>query len=141
MTGEEWQDVVVATEKRWPNQWTPEQAVAYYDDLHDFDAVDVWAAWHKLNESGIDFAPKGSRLLALTLEERRESARRDMWARPSLTAGEEPVASWKAYATATYGEPISQLEAVRREHRKLPASACAGMRRARPYCDIHGGKR
>ena len=137
MNGSEWTEVVVETEKRWPNQWTPDQAVAYYQDLKDFDAVDVWAAWHRLNESGIEFAPKGSRLLELTIEERRESARRDMWQRPALTAGEEPVASWRAYAISTYGEPLTCEEAVKIEHGKLPASMCIGLRLVKPFCDIH----
>ena len=113
MTLEEWAEIVQETERRWPGQWTPEQTKAYYHDLKPYSAIDVWAAWHKLNASGLEFAPKGSRLLAGTIEERHRSAERELYDHhPELTAGDM---SWRQYALMTYGRPLSLLEAVQLE--------------------------
>lgn len=139
MSPEEWQEIVEETEKRWPDDWTPEQAVAYYQDLKDFDVIDVWAAWHKLNATGLYKAPQGSMLLSGTIQERRESAQRDRWNRPKLEPGEEQTITWTIYSTEVYGMPVGFKEAIRLEHAKIPASLCAGLRRAKPYCDVHHG--
>lgn len=114
MTPAEWQEIVEATDQRWPGQWTPQQAIAYYTDLKEFEAVDVWTAWNRLNDTGREFPPNGSLLRSRAIEERREAARREMWERPALGTSEKTV-SWRTYALATYGEPISLFEAARRE--------------------------
>ena len=129
MTPAEWQDIIIETEKRWPGQWTPSQAVAYYSDLREFEPVDVWAAWHSLNDSGREFPPNGSLLRSKALEERRNSARQERWARPQLVnpAGEM---YWPTYAQTTYGRVVSIGEAARIEHKRF--EGCLS-----PICDIH----
>ena len=82
MTPAEWQEIVVETDKRWPGQWTPSQAVAFFGDLREFDAVDVWSAWHALNDSGREFPPNGSLLRSRSIDERRTSAKRELWDNP-----------------------------------------------------------
>ena len=133
MTPAEWQEIVEATDARWPGHWTPQQAVAYYQDLREFEPVDVWAAWHRLNDSGREFPPNGSLLRSKAIDERRETAKRELWARPALGTSERVVA-WKTYATATYGEPIELWEAARREHETW--NNCKS-----PLCDIHDNQR
>ena len=114
MTPAEWQEIVEATDARWPGHWTPAQAVAYYTDLKEFEPVDVWAAWNRLNDSGREFPPNGSLLRSKAIDERRETAKRELWARPALGTSERVVA-WRTFALATYGEPISLWEAATRE--------------------------
>ena len=129
MTPGEWQEIIVETEKRWPNQWTPSQAVAYYADLREFEPVDVWAAWHSLNDSGREFPPNGSLLRSKALEERRNSARQERWARPQLVNPDGTV-SWATYAREVYGGLVGLEEAIRIEHEKF--EGCLS-----PICDIH----
>jgi len=128
MTPAEWQDLIVETEKRWPNQWTPDQAIAFYHDLREFDATDVWAAWNALNDSGREFPPNGSLLRSRAIDERRESAKRELWERPQL-ANPDGTITWQTYAKQTYGERVGFWDAVRIEHQTLVCRS--------PLCDIH----
>ena len=129
MTPAEWQEIVVETDKRWPGHWTPDQAVAYYQDLREFDAVDVWSAWNALNDSGREFPPNGSLLRSRSIDERRAAAKRELWNRPQLERQNGTV-SWQTFATGTYETPVGLWEAARLEHETW--SGCRS-----PYCDIH----
>ena len=129
MTPGEWNDLLVETEKRWPNQWTPSQAVAYYQDVREFEPTDVWSAWHALNDSGREFPPNGSLLRSRAIDERQASARRELWDRPQLVNPDGTV-TWQTYAMKTYGKPLGLGDAVRIEHSRL--QACRS-----PLCDIH----
>ena len=86
MTPGEWDDILTFVEEQWPGQWRPQQAISYYRQLADFDAVDVWGALQKLYDKGRDFAPNGSILKSATLEERRVSYRDRVWDQPQLDA-------------------------------------------------------
>ena len=128
MTPSEWQEIVVETDKRWPGQWTPAQAVAYFTDLKEFDTTDVWSAWNRLNDSGREFPPNGSLLRSKAIDERRTSAKRELWDRPQLVRS-DGVITWQTYAVATFGEEIGLWEAARREHATMTC-------RSR-MCDVH----
>ena len=45
LTPEQWQELVEWVAARFIHKpWTAEQALAYFYDLEEFDATDVWAA-------------------------------------------------------------------------------------------------
>lgn len=131
MTADEWREVVLWVDDRWPGQWRPEQAIAFYKDLTEFDATDVWAALYRLYDKGREYAPGGSVLRAETIaevqrvaeEERRKAAL-------ALPPTNSQQLGWKAYAMATYGREVGFAEAIRLEHAKL--TACQS-----PQCDLH----
>jgi hypothetical protein len=138
MTGTEWTELVVECEKRWPNFWTKEQAVAYYQDIRDFDAIDVWSAWHLLYSQGRDTPPNGSMLQAVARQEARRS--RDTGYHRLELPDPDTVTVWETYSQQTYGRVVSMQQAIRTEHAKLPADQCAGLRSYNRHCDIHKTK-
>ena len=129
MTPSEWQEIIVETEARWPGHWTPQQAVSFYTDLREFDAIDVWAAWNTLNDSGREFPPNGSLLRSGAIDQRRDAAKRELWDRPQLVNPDGTV-TWQTYSLRTFGKPVGLLDAVRVEHEVL--GGCRS-----PLCDIH----
>lgn len=129
MTPNDWIRIVEEVEKRWPGDWQPIQTVAAFEDLKRFDPVDVWAALNHLNEQGLEFAPRGSMLLAATIEQARRSSRDELWRQLPMEV-EEGAMFWGEYAEQAYGGRISFEEATRREHRKW--DGCRA-----PKCDIH----
>ena len=129
MTPNEWVEIVEWVDARWPNQWKPEQDVAYYHDVKDFDATDVWSALFAENQRGIDFAPKGSRLVAGANESRRAAAIADRYDTVALPEPvRKPIGSWleKWYPN----EQVSWTEHIRRVHAK--GKPCKSR-----LCDIH----
>ena len=128
MTPAEWMQLVEDTDARWPGQWTPQQATAYYHDIREFAAVDVWAGWNRLNDSGREFAPNGSLLRSKAIEERQQSARRERMGRPQLAAPD--AMWWSEYAQRTFGKVVSIQEAARITHKRW--DGCRS-----PICDIH----
>lgn len=131
MTGDEWQEVVEWIADRFPDsQWHAEQAVAYFFDVEDFDASDVWSGVFKLYEQGLRFAPNGSQLLAASRDERRDAAMRDRYR--GLPEGKrDDTVSWSDYTVKTFGEELSADDVIRRLHRER-FQDCKS-----PTCDIH----
>lgn len=77
MTNTEWLEIVEWVGDRFKS-WTPDQAVAFYDDLHQHNAEDVWDALYRLYDKGLEFAPNGSQLrkeTSLVVRERMERAK------------------------------------------------------------------
>ena len=131
MNPEEWDKVVDWVNARFPKGWGPEQDVAYYEDLEEFDASDVWSAVFTLYDRGTEFAPKGSTIRAAAIDERRASALRERYDNPGLpepVEKEQDVPGWFGHLYP--GETVDGAEHVRRWHRKL--GPCGSR-----YCDIH----
>ena len=134
MTVEEWDEIVKWVDDRWPNQWHPEQQVAYYDDLAAFDASDVWTALFAENQKGIDFAPKGSRLIAGANESCRQTALNDRYDSVALPVPVEEPRTYESHLDKWYpGETVSWTEHIRRLH--ADGYPCQSH-----LCDIHDKK-
>ena len=132
MTPSEWVEIVEWVDARWPNQWKPEQDVAYYHDLKDFDASDVWTGLIDEYNRGIDFAPKGSRLVAGAIKSRKQTALDDRYDTVALPVPvvEEPR-TYESHLDKWYpDEQVSWSEHVRRLHAK--GRPCNSR-----LCDIH----
>lgn len=121
--------------KRYPdNQWTAEDVVAIFADLKDFDASDVWSAMNHYHESGREFPPNASLLLARSIEERQKTAREEMYRGTPEGRGKplpepEPI-EWSDYAVKRFGEEMSFTDVVARIHREMrPCNT--------KTCDIH----
>ena len=131
MKPSEWDEVVDWVDNRWPNSWRPEQALAYLDDIKDYDASDVWGGLFAYYNTGQAFPPTGSQLVARARDERRATAIQDRYDQPALPEPVEvkPVESWlnKWYPT----EDVSWTEHVRRNHRRRDQS-CTNR-----FCDVH----
>ena len=128
MTGDEWGELAAWIDTRWPNQWHAEQAVAYYHDLDEFDASDVWAGLYHLYNQGLRFAPNGSQLKAATISERRQAALEDRYDSVALP---EPVETETGRIGRLYpGETVDASEHIRRVHE---SKGPCGSR----FCDIH----
>ena len=111
---------------RFTKPWRAEQAVAYLDDLAEFDTTDVWSALYHLYSQGIEFAPTGSKLKARALTERRQSALEDRYDNPALPV---PVRE-SGWLVNDDGERETGLEHIRRVH--AAKGPCGN-----PRCDIH----
>ena len=128
MTPIEWAEIVAWVEARYPKAWAAEQNVAYFEDLEQFDASDVWTGILGFYETGSAFPPTGSQLVSRARESRRESAVEDRYDRPALP---EPVVmpvdswltKWYPEETVTWGEHIRRVHATKRCESK--------------FCDIH----
>lgn len=130
MTEPEFNEVVDWIEARWPDQWRQEQIVAYYEDLQAFDASDVWSAVYRWSNEGNDFAPKGSRLVVWSNEERRQTALDSRYDNPALPEPAKLQVREGSIADLYPGEVVSGYEHIRRVHTK---HGPCGSR----YCDIH----
>ena len=120
MIPSEWIEIVDWIGKRFPDHpWAAEQALAFYDDLAEFDASDVWSGLYSLYEEGQRFAPNGSQLLKAARSERRREARPDQNALPETT--EDRVSDvWRKVSETKFGEVVSFQEAIERIHAERP---------------------
>lgn len=107
--------------KRFPDHpWTAEQALAYFDDLREFDASDVWAGIFALYEEGQRFAPNGSQLVKAARTEQRRTARDAQYALPESTE-RPPSDAWTRASKRMFdGEVVTIQEAIERRHRERP---------------------
>ena len=129
MTPTEWAEIVAWVEARYPKAWAAEQNVAYFEDLEQFDASDVWTGILGFYETGSAFPPTGSQLVSRARESRRESAVEDRYDRPALPEPVVmPVDSW---LTKWYPEEtVTWTEHIRRVH--ADGYPCQSR-----LCDIH----
>ena len=133
MKSEEWSEIVEWIADRFPeSQWHAEQAVAYFFDIEEFDASDVWGGVFKLYEQGLKFAPNGSQLLAAVRDERREAAMRDRYrGLPEDTQQRDEQSTWEEFTQNRFGEQLTPNAVIRRLHaERFPD--CTN-----PLCDIH----
>lgn len=119
MSPEEWGNIVAWVDERFPGGWRPEQAVAYFRDLEEFDSSDVWAAVYSTYEKGREFAPNGSVLRSAALAERARDARREY--RPELPEPDVEKISLADYTTRRFGEVLSAQEMIERIWREQHA--------------------
>lgn len=129
MTVDEWSEIVDWIEVRFGHGWSPDQAVALYQDHANKDASDVWQAIHRLYNEGRDFAPNGSVLAAKIREVRRENAMRE---RQGMGLPPPSGLWWSQYALETFGEQIPLAVAAERMH--AAGEFCANPR----HCKYHG---
>ena len=130
MTGDQWTEVMDWVKVRFPtNEWHPEQAVAYFDDLAQFDATDVWAGLIAIYEQGSAFAPTGSQLVAAAKTERRKAAEADRYRALPEPKG-VPYRSAENWVTKRFGVELSTMDAIRRIHAEQ--KSCGN-----PSCDMH----
>ena len=128
MTPTEWDEIVSWIEARWTKGWHAEQAVAFFYDLNDFDASDVWTGLHDYYNQGEAFPPTGSQLKARALDARRQSAIQDRYDTVALP---EPVTDNTGWIARLYpGETVTAVEHIRRVHRQR--GPCGSR-----FCDIH----
>jgi len=132
MDAAEWAEMVEWVEARFPDSaWHPEQAVAYFYDLQDRDASDVWAGLFHIYEQGSSFAPTGSQLLAATIEQVKLQARQDVYR--ALPESRGRSVTWEEYTKLRFGESLTAWEVIRRVHGEQ--TDCTN-----PACDIHDNK-
>jgi hypothetical protein len=125
MTREDWVEVVSWINPRFAGrEWTGQQIRAYYDDLKQFDAADVWAAVHQLYAKGLDFPPSGSKLRSAAIEIRRHRNP------PAQALPRGDTMTLAEYTESHYGTIMSMAEVVALEHGALAPQFCAEWRRA-----------
>jgi len=132
-TTKEWQEIMEWIGARFPEKpWTAEQAVAYFHDLEDFDASDVWTGLLAFYEEGQRFAPNGSQLLHAARKERRRGAIDDLYRTSdrALPEPKEPVPEWEEITRKRFDEVLTPTEYVARIH--ADSSRCRNSN-----CDIH----
>ena len=130
MTPTEWDEIVDWIDQRWPNSWRPEQALAYLEDVSEFDASDVWGGVYAYYGKGVAFPPNGSQLVAAAREERRQAAVADRYDQPALPEPVEKVV--ESYLNKWYpNDKVTWTEHVRRNHRKRHQD-CTNR-----FCDVH----
>jgi len=129
MTNEEWTEIVAWVEARYPKAWAAEQNVAYFEDLEQFDASDVWTGLFGYYEEGTAFPPTGSQLVSRARTSRRQAAVEDRYDQPALPEPVlKPVSSW---LTKWYPEEtVTWTEHIRRVH--ADGYPCQSR-----LCDIH----
>lgn len=134
-TTEQWSELVEWIGARFPDKpWAAEQAVAYFYDLEDYDASDVWSGLFALYDAGQRFAPNGSQLVAAARAERRRTAIDDLYrksdrALPADAEDSKPV-EWGDYSQRRFGEVLTPTQVVARIHAE--STKCKNT-----DCDIH----
>jgi len=121
MTGEQWQELVEWIAERFPDsQWHAEQAVAFFFDLQDYDASDVWAGVFALYEGGLKFAPTGSELVAAT--RKKQLDKRYSYSYPKLPPEHRAGSSltWDEYTEKRFGEVQTAQQVIERLHAERP---------------------
>ncbi len=120
MNQKDWMEIVLWVDDMFTKGWTPEQATSWYSDkrtgLKEFNSSDVWAAVYHLYESGRDFPPNGSTLLARCITERHTSARADMYRGLPEPRGKPDPMGW---IVKRFGETLSGMEVVERIHASM----------------------
>jgi len=130
MEPDQWGEVVEWVKVRFPkDQWHAEQVVAYFDDVAQFDAADVWAGLIQIYEQGSAFAPTGSQLVAATKAERWKAAEADRYRGLPEPKG-EPYRPDENWISKRFGEQLSTMDAIRRIHGEQ--KSCGN-----PLCDMH----
>ncbi len=134
MNADQWDEIVGWLAKRYPDsQYTAEDVIVIFEDLHDFDPSDVWSAIFWFHEQGRSFPPNASMLLSRAIEERQKTAREEMYRAPEERGKPlpepEPI-EWSTYTMKHFGEDLTPTEVVARIH--------ADMRPCNTKtCDIH----
>jgi len=127
MTGDEWMEIVDWVNARFPHSpWHPEQAVAYFQDLNEYDPTDVWQALHGWYAQGQTYAPGGSVLVAAVRTLRRRNALDEQMRQLPEDVGE--VIRWSDYAERRFGERLSWSEAIPRIHAERCRDESCGCR-------------
>ena len=128
MNNTEWTEIVAWIEARYPKAWKAEQVIAFYEDLEQFDASDVWTGVYGFYSEGSAFPPTGAQLASRARESRRDAAVEDRYDRPALPEPVTmPVDSW---LTKWYpGETVTWGEHIRRVHKTRRCES--------RFCDIH----
>ncbi len=121
-TTDQWTELVEWIGARFPERpWAAEHAVAYFYDLEDYDASDVWSGLYTLYEAGQRFAPNGSQLVAAARVEQRRAAIDDLYRQSDRALPEVadtvPV-EWGDYSQKRFGEVLTPTEVVVRIHRE-----------------------
>ncbi len=135
MNAKDWDDIVGFVAKRYPdNQYTAEDTIVMFEDLHNFDASDVWSAMNHYHEEGREFPPNASLMLSRSIDERQKTAREDMYRGTPEERGKplpapEPI-DWSEYAMKRFGEAMSFTDVIARIHAEMrPCNT--------KTCDIH----
>lgn len=123
MTNNEWLEIIEWVDARFNRGWTPDQAVAYFDDLHSHQAEDVWDALYRLYDRGLEFPPNGSQMrkeVSEVVRGRMERAKWDAQGLPVPTKEPMTYAAWHE----RLGLPERWQDAVTEAHRRIHPSGC-----------------
>ncbi len=134
MNADQWDEIVGWLADRYPDsQYTAEDVIVIFEDLHDFDPSDVRSAIFWFHEQGRSFPPNASMLLSRAIEERQKTAREEMYRAPEERGKPlpepEPI-EWSTYARGRFDEDLTWDEAIARIHREMrPCNT--------KTCDLH----
>ena len=123
MTHEDWLEIVEWIDQRFTRGWTPDQAVAYYDDLKQWKAEDIWDALYRLYDRGLQFPPNGSELRSEVkdvVRDRMERARYESQGLPAPTNKGMGWADWHE----RLGLPERWQDAVELAHKRIYPRGC-----------------
>lgn len=131
MEPNEWTEIITWLDERFPRGWTPDQAVAFFADLSDYAAEDVWDALYRIYDRGIAYPPTGSELKKETTLVVRDRIQRARDEARGLNPGDLEDGSWKTWGPKL-GWEGSLDEAVKSRHAALYPKGC-------PFseCDVH----
>ena len=134
MKKDQWIELVEWVDDRWATRtWNDEQARAYYADLKNMDATDVWDAIYHLYAEGREYPPTGSILMNKTRDIyvtrlRAEAAQ----ALPEPAADPDGSMQWGDWAHKIGHTGRTLPEAIKESHARQFPKGCG-----RAQCDVH----
>lgn len=137
MSPESWMELVGWVDARWAGRtWSHDQAKAYYTDLKNMDAADVWDAMYHLYGEGREYPPTGSVLMSKTRDIYVTRARADAAQQLPPPAAPEGATDWDSWAHQLGYTGLALAEAVRVSHHRQFPKGCGRTNANRQPCDV-----